>query len=124
MGAVLLLSHPNAARPTIQTLGRALRGDRNDDGTFISDKEIWIINFDVAADDRVIANIKETGQIPDSQFKYFTRNANGTWNSTGDVDMDYNTTQEHEGPHNIAQEHEGPHNIEHEGPHNIKTNEE
>jgi len=111
MGAVLLLSHPNAARPTIQTLGRALRGDRHDDGTFISDKEIWIINFDVAADDRVIANIKDTGQIPDSQFKYFTRNANGTWDSTGDVVMDYDTSQE--GP---ADEQEGPADESQEGP--------
>jgi len=71
MGLVILLSHPNSPRPTIQTLGRALRGERNPDGTFIEEKDIWIVNCDVAADDKVIANIKETGKIPENRFAYY-----------------------------------------------------
>ena len=89
MGAVCILSHPNAPRPTIQVLGRALRGDRDEDGNFTTDKEIWIINCDDAADDRVIGNIKETGEIPEEQFRYFMRNNDATWEETGNVQMHY-----------------------------------
>ena len=89
MGAVCILSHPNAPRPTIQVLGRALRGDRDEDGNFTQDKEIWIINCDDAADDRVIGNIKETGEIPEEQFRYFMRNNDATWEETGNVQMHY-----------------------------------
>ena len=89
MGAVCILSHPNAPRPTIQVLGRALRGDRDEHGNFTTDKEIWIINCDDAADDRVIGNIKETGEIPEEQFRYFMRNNDATWEETGNVQMHY-----------------------------------
>ena len=89
MGSVCVLSHPNAPRPTIQVLGRALRGDRDEDGNFTQDKEIWIINCDDAADDRVIGNIKETGEIPEEQFRYFMRNNDATWEETGNVQMHY-----------------------------------
>ena len=96
MGAVLILSHPNAPRPTIQTLGRALRGERDDDGRFIQDKHIWIINCDVKADDRCIANIKKEGEIPEDCFRYYNRSNDG-WIETGNVAMAYEVSDDASG---------------------------